>query len=115
MCRGRHLHETLHLLLQGACVALNTISVANIGVSGVAIANSTYQLAKQDGPPSTLQVLQLTSSFLFFGNAVYNYRTANNIINEAQANTFQKYWYVFMLGACRSLIIYKRKNGNSWF
>lgn len=37
--------------------------------------------------PSAFAILQLSTSILFFGHSVYNFRFASTIINEAQTNS----------------------------
>ncbi|KAG5879124.1 hypothetical protein JTB14_031671 [Gonioctena quinquepunctata] len=80
---------------RGAGALVNTIGVANIGASGVSILNSGYDVLDQwineNQTPSLLTIVQLSSSILFFGNAVYNFRTCSTMIEEAQARTLQDY------------------------
>ncbi|KAF5304628.1 hypothetical protein FQR65_LT07910 [Abscondita terminalis] len=81
------------LLWQGARAAINVITVTNAGVSAASIANSTYDVFDswiENGEVSPLAIVQLSSSILFFGNAVYNFRSANTIIEEAQVASLQK-------------------------
>ncbi|CAH0550152.1 unnamed protein product [Brassicogethes aeneus] len=79
----------------GARAAVNTLSAANVAAGGVSLANSTYDVFDQwfndNQTPSLLTMVQLSSSVLFFGNAVYNFRTAGTIIEEVQTRTLQDY------------------------
>lgn len=72
---------------------MNTLGVANIGASGIGIANSSYQIyddwVQEDQTPSLLTIVQLSSSILFFGNAVYNFKSVGTIIEEAQTGTLK--------------------------
>ena len=64
--------------------------MASIAAGGLGIANSTYelyQLYSEGRTPSALMIVQLSSSVLFFGNAVYNFKTAGTIIEETQSKT----------------------------
>ncbi|KAF7279925.1 hypothetical protein GWI33_006596 [Rhynchophorus ferrugineus] len=80
---------------QGAAYAFNTVGVLNITASGVSIVNSGYDVLDQwlneRQRPSALAILQLTSSVLFFGHAVYNFKGATQIIQETQAQVLQDY------------------------
>ncbi|KAF2896019.1 hypothetical protein ILUMI_10166 [Ignelater luminosus] len=80
---------------QGARVAVNAIGVLNVSASGVGIANSTYQVIDdwitEQRTPSILTVVQLSSSILFFGNAVYNFRLAGTIIEESQTDVLRRH------------------------
>lgn len=75
----------------GTRILVNSLNVANLGASGVSLANSGYDIVNQwisdDQPPSPLAILQFTSSILFFGHAIYNFRTANSIVEEVQTKT----------------------------
>ncbi|KAK4885967.1 hypothetical protein RN001_002238 [Aquatica leii] len=77
---------------EGARAAVNVLNIANTSVNAVAFANAAYEIYdiwSEGGTISTLSVIQLGSSILFFGNAVYNFKTANTIISEAQSNTLK--------------------------
>ncbi|KAL3276229.1 hypothetical protein HHI36_020945 [Cryptolaemus montrouzieri] len=71
-------------------VAVNTIGVASIGINGVAIGNSAAEIFVNwyidDQSPSTLTILQLSTSILFFGHSIYTYKTAGTIIEESQTS-----------------------------
>ncbi|XP_018569135.1 uncharacterized protein LOC108909309 isoform X1 [Anoplophora glabripennis] len=79
----------------GARAAVDAIAFVNIGASGVAVVNSGYEVidkwVNENQSPSLLTMVQLTSSILFFGNAVYNFRTCSTIIEETQMRTLQSY------------------------
>ncbi|CAG9821000.1 unnamed protein product [Phaedon cochleariae] len=79
----------------GAGAVVNTLGVANIGASGVSLINSTIDVVDQwineNQTPSLLTIVQLSSSVLFFGNAVYNFRTCSSIVEESQARALQDY------------------------
>ncbi|XP_072397359.1 uncharacterized protein [Diabrotica undecimpunctata] len=80
---------------QGVGLAVNAISVANIGISGIGIINSSYDVfdmwINHNQAPSALTILQLSSSVLFFGNAVYNFRTVGQMIDETQGRVLEDY------------------------
>ncbi|CAG9838624.1 unnamed protein product [Diabrotica balteata] len=80
---------------QGVGLAVNAISVANIGISGIGIINSSYDVfdmwINHNQAPSALMILQLASSVLFFGNAVYNFRTVGQMIDETQGRVLEDY------------------------
>ncbi|KAJ8963323.1 hypothetical protein NQ318_018792 [Aromia moschata] len=80
---------------QGARAVVNTIGITNIGVSGASVLNSGYDVLDQwineNQSPSWLTIVQLSSSVLFFGNAVYNFRSCSTIVEEAQTRTLQDY------------------------
>ncbi|KAL1512704.1 hypothetical protein ABEB36_002250 [Hypothenemus hampei] len=80
---------------KGATYAINTINVLNLTASGASLANSAYDVLNQwlneNQTPSTITIIQLTSSILFFGHAVYNFRNAQTIIDETQAKVLQEY------------------------
>ncbi|XP_050513522.1 uncharacterized protein LOC126889334 [Diabrotica virgifera virgifera] len=80
---------------QGVGLAVNAISMANIGISGIGIINSSYDVfdmwINHKQAPSALTILQLASSVLFFGNAVYNFKTVGQIIDETQGRVLEDY------------------------
>lgn len=75
-------------------MALSTIGMINLGATGVNMANSTYSVVDdwltEQKKPSILIVVQLNSSILFFGNAVYDFN-ANAVIEESQANALKQH------------------------
>jgi hypothetical protein len=74
---------------------MDTVNVINLGASGVGLANSSYDVFKQwwddNETPSPLTIIQLSASVLFFGQAVYNFRTANMVVEETQARELRDY------------------------
>ncbi|CAH1128045.1 unnamed protein product [Ceutorhynchus assimilis] len=80
---------------QGATYLVNTIGVLNLGAGGASLINSGYDVFDQwyneNQTPSALTILQLSSSVLFFGHAVYNFRGAQTIIEETQARVLKDY------------------------
>ncbi|CAG9863229.1 unnamed protein product [Phyllotreta striolata] len=80
---------------KGVGIAVNTLGVANIGVSGASVINSTYdvfdQWLNEHQAPSMLTIVQLSASLLFFGNSVYNFQTCQVIVDEAQGKVLQDY------------------------
>jgi len=76
-------------------MTVNAIQVLNLSAGGVSLANSGYEVIDQwmnkKQPPSALTILQLGSSVLFFGHAVYNFKGAQNIVDETQARVLQEY------------------------
>ncbi|XP_045467314.1 uncharacterized protein LOC123675823 isoform X1 [Harmonia axyridis] len=69
-------------------ILVNAISAANLGTSGLAILNSGYNVLepwmKEGKPPTLLSLVQLSSSILFFGHAVYNFKSASAIVEDTQ-------------------------------
>ena len=65
-----------------ACTAIN---LTNISVNGLSVLNFINDFSKKDKVTS-LDVLQLTTSLFFFTHASMNFKTANQIILDAQAN-----------------------------
>lgn len=82
-------------LSQGAKAAVDAINIINLGAGGASMANSVhdviYQWVTSKEPPSALTLLQLSSNILFFGHAVFNFRTATTIIDETQSKVLQEY------------------------
>lgn len=82
-------------LSQGATITINIINMTNLGAGGIGIVNSSYDVIDQwlttKQKPSALQLVQLGSSILFFGHAVYNFKLAGTVIEETQARTIQDY------------------------
>ncbi|XP_064211667.1 uncharacterized protein LOC103313132 isoform X1 [Tribolium castaneum] len=80
---------------RGATATVNTINIVNLGVGGAGIANSSYEVVKnwvsENEKPSLLTIVQLSSSILFFGHAVYNFKSVGTIVEEAQANTLKDF------------------------
>lgn len=62
------------------CTALN---VSSLSVSGFGIVNAFYEVAKKD-KVTTLDILQLSISVLFFTHSSMNFKTAKGIIKSAQ-------------------------------
>lgn len=83
------------MCLQAAQSAVTALNVANIGASGAGILHSSYDVYVQwrydKVTPSALTVLQLTSSVLFFGHAVYSFKTGSAIVEETQTKVLQEY------------------------
>lgn len=50
-----------------------------------------FQYRKHGEKPTKLELFQFTAATLFFCNAVVSNRTAQNIIEDAQANTINDY------------------------
>lgn len=80
---------------RGAIYACNTVGFLNITASGVSLVNSGYDVFDQwyneQQTPSALTIIQLSSSVLFFGHAVYNFKPAGTIIEESQAKVLRDY------------------------
>ncbi|XP_045466060.1 uncharacterized protein LOC123674932 isoform X1 [Harmonia axyridis] len=78
-----------------ARIAVNTLGVANIGIGGLAVTNSAAEIFMRwwidDETPSALSVLQLSTSILFFGHAIYSFKTAGTIIEETQTSTMRNF------------------------
>lgn len=77
----------------GARAVMNGITIANLTAGGAALTNSAYDVIKQwseDGRPNALALVQLSSSVLFFGHAVYNTQFAGTIVRNAQATSINE-------------------------
>ncbi|CAH1966107.1 unnamed protein product [Acanthoscelides obtectus] len=74
---------------------VNGIQIANIGASGVSLVNSGYDIVDQyinhDQTPSALTILQLGTSILFFGNAVFSFKNCRSLIDETQQQTLRDF------------------------
>ncbi|KAL3276656.1 hypothetical protein HHI36_012026 [Cryptolaemus montrouzieri] len=72
---------------------MNITNVANISTSGLSIINSGYEVLEpwmtKKKSPSLLALVQLSSSVLFFGHAVYNFKSASNIVEETQTRILE--------------------------
>ncbi|KAF5278096.1 hypothetical protein FQR65_LT03612 [Abscondita terminalis] len=75
---------------KGARVAVSLVNLANTTLGAAAVAKAAYEMFadtwRENGTMSTLSLLQLRSSVLFFGNSVYNFRTVNDIQTNALRN-----------------------------
>lgn len=71
--------------------AVNGINVTSLVTSFAALGSNAYDIIAQINEtgkaPSPLEILQFSTSLLFFGNSVYSFKLASTIINEAHANT----------------------------
>lgn len=72
----------------------NAVNVACITSSFIAVGVNAFDIIadyiNNDRKPSTLAIVQLSTSLLFFGHSVYSFRTANTIINDTQANSLNQ-------------------------
>ncbi|XP_044727793.1 uncharacterized protein LOC123291542 isoform X2 [Chrysoperla carnea] len=78
----------------GTRAFFNIATGANLIVNGSAVVNSLYVFkVKHDNNEriSNLEIIQFTTSMLFFAHAAWNVRTANTFINETQANVLMEY------------------------
>jgi hypothetical protein len=67
------------------CTSLN---VTTISVNGIGILNSVFDVAsKKQEDITALDILQLTTSIFFFTNSLVNFKTANEIVKDAQKVT----------------------------
>ncbi|RZC37512.1 hypothetical protein BDFB_008295, partial [Asbolus verrucosus] len=78
------------------CIAaFNAVNIANLSASGISVANSGYDVLDQwineQQAPSLLTIVQLSSSILFFGHAVYSFKTAGTLIKESRANAIKDF------------------------
>ncbi|VEN62899.1 unnamed protein product [Callosobruchus maculatus] len=74
---------------------VNGIQIANIGASGVGLVNSGYEIVDQyfnnNQTPSALTIVQLGTSILFFGNAVFSFKSCGTLIEETQQQTLKNF------------------------
>ncbi|CAF0733375.1 unnamed protein product [Brachionus calyciflorus] len=67
------------------CTSLN---VTSISMNGIGILNSVFDLVnKKTEDITALDILQLTTSIFFFTNSLVNFKTANEIVKDAQKVT----------------------------
>ncbi|KAF9796736.1 hypothetical protein SFRURICE_014560 [Spodoptera frugiperda] len=70
--------------------ALDFLRFTNIATGFIGVANGLgdmiYKFSRYGKTPSTLEVFQVTTSFLFLGIGVMSNQTANEIVQDAQAN-----------------------------
>lgn len=80
---------------KGASVVVNTINIANLAANGINVGNCTYEVLnkwlRDNETPSAFTIFQMTTSILFFGNALYNFKTVSTIVEETQASFLQEY------------------------
>nr|CAH7742653.1 unnamed protein product [Callosobruchus chinensis] len=74
---------------------VNGIQIANIGASGAGLVNSGYEIVDQyfnnNQTPSALTMVQLGTSIVFFGNAVFSFKTCGTLIEETQQQTLKNF------------------------
>jgi len=67
------------------CTSLN---VTSLSMNGIGIINSIFEVAnKKPEDITAFDILQLTTSIFFFTNSLVNFKTANNIVKDAQKAT----------------------------
>ncbi|KAJ8925280.1 hypothetical protein NQ315_009108 [Exocentrus adspersus] len=80
---------------KGASAVVDAFAFVNLGVSGASVLNSGYDIFdkwyNENQAPSLLSIVQLSSSILFFGNALYNFKSCSTIIEETQMKTLKNY------------------------
>ncbi|XP_053607475.1 uncharacterized protein LOC128673563 isoform X2 [Plodia interpunctella] len=80
---------------QALAVSVEVLRRANIITGGAGVVNSLVHIIlkyrKHGEKPTKLELFQFTAATLFFCNAVMSNRTAQNIIEEAQATTINSY------------------------
>lgn len=76
------------LVTAGVRTFCTSLNVTSISVNGLGILNSVVDLAsKKSEDITTLEILQLTTSIFFFTNSLVNFKTANQIVKDAQKAT----------------------------
>lgn len=60
-------------------------------VNGVAVGNSIFSVAIDDRPVTRAELLQLSVSLFLFTHSVYNFRTAQQMVKETQAQHVADY------------------------
>ncbi|XP_049868775.1 uncharacterized protein LOC126368700 [Pectinophora gossypiella] len=80
---------------QALAVSVEVLRHANIVTGGAGVFNSLFHIIlkyrNHGEKPTKLELFQFTSATLFFCNAVMSNRTAQNIIEDAQAKTINEY------------------------
>ncbi|XP_026750105.1 uncharacterized protein LOC113510766 [Galleria mellonella] len=80
---------------QALAVSVEVLRHANLVTGGAGVVNSLVYIIlkyrKHGEKPTKLELFQFTAATLFFCNAVMSNRTAQNIIEEAQATTINNY------------------------
>ncbi|GLV40938.1 pastrel [Carabus blaptoides fortunei] len=78
------------VVTETAATALLSVNVANLAVNGCNAANSAYSVISdlvQKKNPSALDIMHLTTTVLFFGNAVINFKSAHAIYKQSQTRS----------------------------
>ncbi|CAB3230032.1 unnamed protein product [Arctia plantaginis] len=80
---------------QAIAVSVEVLRHANIVTGGAGVVNSllhiVFKYRKHGERPTSLELFQFTTATLFFCHAVVSNRTAQNIIEDAQAKTINEY------------------------
>lgn len=80
---------------QAIAVSVEVLRHANMVTGGAGVINSLLHIIikyrTHGEKPTSLELFQFTTATLFFCHAVVSNRTAQNIIEEAQANTINEY------------------------
>lgn len=74
--------------------AVNFVNIANLGVTGISLGHSVYEVisrsVRDNDRLSSLTIVQLTSSILFFGHSLYSFQFAGEIINNSQVTKLKE-------------------------
>ncbi|CAG9584677.1 unnamed protein product [Danaus chrysippus] len=80
---------------QALAVSVEVLRHANIITGGMGVLNSLVHIivkyTKHGEKPTTLELFQFSAATLFFCHAVVSNKTAQNIVEDAQANTINEY------------------------
>jgi Domain of unknown function (DUF4781) len=71
-------------------VFCTTLNVTALSVNGLGVINGVYEVIKKD-EPTPMDILQLTTSLLFFTHSVVSFKTASTIIKDAQKERLAQY------------------------
>ena len=81
-----------NLVSAGVRTFCTTLNVTTISMNGVGILNSVFELANKKSEDITaLDILQLSTSIFFFTNSLVNFKTANEIVKDAQKATIDTF------------------------
>lgn len=69
----------------------NTVCVSSMVVNGVAVSNGIFTAATSDRDVSASEIMQLSVSLFLFTHSMYNYKTAQAVIKETQAQHLSDY------------------------
>jgi hypothetical protein len=77
-----------NLVSAGVRTFCTSLNVTTISMNGIGILNSVFDVAsKKPEDITALDILQLTTSIFFFTNSLVNFKTANEIVKDAQKAT----------------------------
>ncbi|KAL1123638.1 hypothetical protein AAG570_002714 [Ranatra chinensis] len=80
----RYLASAGRTILPAAAIAVDSVQVASAILSGIATAHSVYTIVSNEGPITATEILQISVSVFFFTHSISNFKSARNVILDAQ-------------------------------